>query len=67
MFLSVLLGTGAQILGMVSVTLFCAALGFLSPSTRGALMSFALTFFILFSAASGLVSGYAYKNMQVIK
>ncbi len=64
MLLSVLLGTGVQLLCMFTVTLGFAVLGFLSPSSRGSLGTMALIFFIFFSSVSGYVSSYVYKCYQ---
>ncbi|KAJ3327158.1 hypothetical protein HDU91_004446, partial [Kappamyces sp. JEL0680] len=64
MLLSVLLGTGAQLICMLAVTLGFAVLGFLSPSSRGSLGTMSLIFFILFSSVSGYVSSYIYKVYQ---
>lgn len=41
-----------------------AVLGFLSPSSRGSLVTMSLVFYILFSTVSGYVSGYVYKQLQ---
>ncbi|KAI8899476.1 hypothetical protein BC833DRAFT_585481 [Globomyces pollinis-pini] len=62
MVLSVLLGTGAQLLCMLGVTLAFAVLGFLSPSSRGSLGTMSLIFYILFSTVSGYVSSLLYKS-----
>lgn len=64
MLLSVLLGNGAQILCMGAVTIVFAVLGFLSPSSRGSLVTVALVFYILFSVISGYCSGLIYKTLQ---
>jgi transmembrane 9 superfamily member 2/4 len=64
MILSVLLGNGAQIFCMAGVTLIFAVLGFLSPSSRGSLVTMALVFYMLFSVISGYVSGLMYKSLQ---
>eukprot|EP00667_Euglena_gracilis_P004537 EG_transcript_4562 len=54
--LSCYLGTGSQLLGMSSVTLFFACLGFLSPARRGALMTAMLILFALMGALGGFVT-----------
>ncbi len=64
MLMSVLLGTGAQLICMLGVTLAFAVLGFLSPSSRGSLGTMALILFIFFSLVSGFVSSYMYKCYQ---
>ncbi|KAI8327012.1 hypothetical protein EDC96DRAFT_453665 [Choanephora cucurbitarum] len=61
MFLSVLVGSGAQILAMTGLTLVFAALGFLSPSNRGALGTVMIIFFMVFSCIAGFVSARVYK------
>ncbi|KAI8976045.1 hypothetical protein BDB01DRAFT_728207 [Pilobolus umbonatus] len=61
MFLSVLVGGGSQIIAMTGLTLVFAALGFLSPSNRGALGTVMIVFYMLFSCISGFVSARIYK------
>ncbi|KAI7889332.1 uncharacterized protein EV154DRAFT_538893 [Mucor mucedo] len=61
MLLSVLVGSGAQIVAMTGLTLVFAALGFLSPSNRGALGTVMIIFFMVFSCISGYVSARIYK------
>lgn len=61
MLLSILVGSGFQLFLMTSVTIFFAALGFLSPSARGSL---ATVMFILY-ALFGFVGSYA--SMGVYK
>ncbi|KAJ6925186.1 transmembrane 9 superfamily member 10-like [Populus alba x Populus x berolinensis] len=53
--LCVYVGTGVQFFGMILVTMIFAALGFLSPSNRGGLMT-AMLFLWVFM---GLFAGYA--------
>lgn len=53
--LCVYVGTGVQFFGMVLVTMMFAALGFLSPSNRGGLM----TAMLLLWAVMGLIGGYS--------
>lgn len=62
MLLSVLLGSGAQLLAMVAVTLVFALLGFLSPSNRGALSTMMIIFCTFFGIVGGYVSARAYKT-----
>jgi transmembrane 9 superfamily protein 2/4 len=52
--LSILVGTGTQLFGMSTVTLIFAALGFLSPSNRGGLMTAFLVLFVFL----GFLAGY---------
>eukprot|EP00051_Salpingoeca_urceolata_P027570 m.482144 g.482144 ORF g.482144 m.482144 type:complete len:649 (-) comp22435_c0_seq1:210-2156(-) len=61
MLLSVCLGTGTQILLMFIVTMFFACLGFLSPATRGGLMTCLLALWVLLSSVSGYISARFYK------
>lgn len=51
----VLVGSGAQVFGMVFSTIAFAMLGFLSPANRGGLMTALLLLFVL----SGFLAGYA--------
>ncbi|KAJ3142650.1 hypothetical protein HK100_011940 [Physocladia obscura] len=64
MLLSVLVGNGAQIFLMAGVTLLFAVLGFLSPSSRGALSTVTIIFYICFGCVAGYVSSRLYKMMQ---
>ena len=59
--LCVLLGNGAQVLLMTLVTLVFAALGFLSPSSRGSLTTVMLVFYFLFASVAGYTSARLYK------
>ncbi|KAI8907396.1 hypothetical protein EDD86DRAFT_255792, partial [Gorgonomyces haynaldii] len=61
MLLSVFIGNGAQLLLMALVTLFLAALGFLSPASRGSLPTVMFTCYILFSSVAGYISTRFYK------
>eukprot|EP00036_Acanthoecidae_sp_10tr_P016848 CAMPEP_0206308858 /NCGR_PEP_ID=MMETSP0106_2-20121207/12079_1 /ASSEMBLY_ACC=CAM_ASM_000206 /TAXON_ID=81532 /ORGANISM="Acanthoeca-like sp., Strain 10tr" /LENGTH=732 /DNA_ID=CAMNT_0053739917 /DNA_START=132 /DNA_END=2325 /DNA_ORIENTATION=+ len=61
MLLSVLLGTGSQIMGVVCVTLLFACLGFLSPATRGGLMTSMLVMYVFLGTPAGFVSSRMYK------
>ncbi|KAG0765465.1 hypothetical protein G6F57_005541 [Rhizopus arrhizus] len=61
MLLSILVGSGAQIVAMTGLTLVFAVLGFLSPSNRGALGTVMIVFFMIFSCISGFVSARIYK------
>ncbi len=51
--LAVAVGTGVQLLGMASVTMCFALLGFLSPANRGGLMTAMLLLFVLMGVAAG--------------
>ena len=61
MVLSVLVGNGAQVGLMSTLTLVIAALGFLSPSSRGSLSTVMLVFYFLFASVAGYVSARLYK------
>lgn len=61
MVFSIIVGNGSQVLAMVIVTLIFACLGFLSPATRGGLMTSLVVLYILFSALAGYVSARIYK------
>ncbi|KAJ3333759.1 hypothetical protein HDU76_004255 [Blyttiomyces sp. JEL0837] len=64
MLLSVMVGNGAQLFMMCGVTLVLAVLGFLSPSTRGALSTVTLIFYVCFAGVAGYVSARIYKMLQ---
>lgn len=53
--LCVLVGDGVQILGMAVVTILFAALGFMSPASRGTLITGMLFFYLVL----GIAAGYA--------
>ncbi|KAI7880709.1 hypothetical protein K492DRAFT_146936 [Lichtheimia hyalospora FSU 10163] len=61
MLLSVLVGSGAQLIAMTALTLVFAVLGFLSPSNRGSLATVMIIFFMVFACISGYVSARIYK------
>ncbi|ORX43684.1 hypothetical protein DM01DRAFT_1295802 [Hesseltinella vesiculosa] len=61
MFLSVLVGSGTQLVAMMGLTLVFAILGFLSPSNRGSLGTVMIIFFMIFSCISGYTSSRLYK------
>eukprot|EP00045_Choanoeca_perplexa_P006836 m.59199 g.59199 ORF g.59199 m.59199 type:complete len:679 (-) comp13812_c0_seq1:62-2098(-) len=62
-YLSCLVGNGVQLLAMTVVTLFFACLGFLSPATRGGLMTALITLWVLLGTPAGYVSARLYKTM----
>jgi transmembrane 9 superfamily protein 2/4 len=64
LLLSVLVGNGVQILCMVAVTLVFAVLGFLSPSSRGALSTMIVVVYVLFAFIAGYVSSRLYKSLK---
>ncbi|KAH8727883.1 endosomal P24A protein-like protein [Phaeosphaeriaceae sp. PMI808] len=61
LFLSVLVGNGAQLFAMTALTIAFALLGFLSPSNRGALGTVIIIFYTLFGFVGGYVSARTYK------
>eukprot|EP00729_Bicosta_minor_P007009 gene7009-26126_t len=61
MLLAVLLGSGSQVMIMVLVTLFFACLGFLSPATRGGLMTSMLVVWVFLGTPAGFVASRMYK------
>ncbi|KAI4380495.1 hypothetical protein MLD38_006679 [Melastoma candidum] len=54
--LCVMVGDGVQILGMAVVTILFAALGFMSPASRGALVTGMLFFYMILGFAAGYVA-----------
>merc|ERR1712054_67789 len=54
--LCIAIGSGVQILGVSFVSIFLAMMGFLSPASRGALLTSTLLFYLLFSYIAGYVS-----------
>jgi len=62
MLLSVLIGSGAQLISMASATLIFACLGFLSPANRGALMTCAIVLYVCLGTPAGYVSSRIYKS-----
>ncbi|TPX40984.1 hypothetical protein SeMB42_g05790 [Synchytrium endobioticum] len=63
MLLAVLIGNGAQLLCMTSVTLVFAVLGFLSPSSRGSLTTVMLIFYVCFGSIAGYAAARIYKML----
>jgi len=63
MLLSVLLGSGTQIVVTFVITLGFACLGFLSPATRGGMMTSMLVLWVTLGALGGYVSARLYKMM----
>ncbi|KAI9317096.1 hypothetical protein BX666DRAFT_1857790 [Dichotomocladium elegans] len=61
MLLSVLVGSGAQLVAMTALVLVFSVLGFLSPSNRGSLGTVMVIFFMIFGCISGYVSSRIYK------
>ncbi|TXT13315.1 hypothetical protein VHUM_00682 [Vanrija humicola] len=63
MLLSVMVGNGAQLICMVSVTLIFALFGFLSPSSRGSLATVLLVCWTLMSGIAGYVSARVFATL----
>jgi len=61
LLLSVFVGSGIQIAVMSLITLFLACLGFLSPASRGALMTTAMVCYFLLGTPCGYFSARFYK------
>ncbi|CAH9136077.1 unnamed protein product [Cuscuta epithymum] len=62
--LCVVVGDGCQILGMAIATIFFAALGFMSPASRGSLITGMLTFFMFLGIIAGFVSVWLFKTIK---
>lgn len=54
--LAIHVGSGVQIISSATITLFFAALGFLSPASRGSLLTAALIMYLLMSVGAGYAS-----------
>ncbi|GAV83959.1 EMP70 domain-containing protein [Cephalotus follicularis] len=54
--LCIMVGDGVQILGMAVVTILFAALGFMSPASRGTLVTGMLFFYMILGVAAGYVA-----------
>lgn len=61
MLLSIIVGNGSQMFLMATVTIIFAALGFLSPSNRGALATVMIVFYMFFGIVAGYISARLYK------
>ncbi|KAI8329070.1 hypothetical protein BC941DRAFT_363161 [Chlamydoabsidia padenii] len=61
MWLSVIVGNGAQLVAMGASTLVFALLGFLSPSNRGAFSTVMVILFMVYSGIAGYISARLYK------
>ncbi|CAH1105050.1 unnamed protein product [Psylliodes chrysocephalus] len=59
-----LVGSGMQIFLMSLITIFFAMLGMLSPASRGALTTAAITFYMIHGAVAGYLSARLYKTMK---
>ncbi|CAF1017616.1 unnamed protein product [Adineta ricciae] len=63
-FLSALIGSGIQLLLMLFIVIVFAALGMLSPSSRGALITAACFLYVFMGLIAGYFSGRIYKTMK---
>ena len=61
MFLSVLAGSGLQVLGMTVITMVCALFGLMSPSQRGSLLTTLLLLYVFMGVVAGYSSSRIYK------
>ncbi|CAM8945928.1 unnamed protein product [Rhodiola kirilowii] len=61
--LCIMVGDGVQILGMAIVTIMFAALGFMSPASRGTLLSGMLFFYMILGIAAGYVAVRLWRTM----
>eukprot|EP01035_Chromulina_nebulosa_P020450 gene20450-26535_t len=61
MLLSVLVGSGAQIIAMTLCTMVCALFGLTSPSNRGALLTTLLLLYVFMGSFAGYFSARIYK------
>jgi len=64
LFLSVIVGTGVQILLMSLLTVICALIGFASPNHRGHLVMALLFNYELMGIAAGFVAARLYKTFK---
>lgn len=64
--LCVQVGTGAQILVCGFVTMIFAALGFLSPAVRGALLSTCIGMYIMLSIVGGYTAGEFFSLLSIL-
>lgn len=62
MMLSVLIGSGAQVFMMISVTLVVSCLGFLYPGNRGFLLSMGVVMYVCFGSPAGYFAARIYKS-----
>ncbi|RRT40542.1 hypothetical protein B296_00045925 [Ensete ventricosum] len=65
LLLCAMVGDGVQILGMAVVTILFAALGFMSPASRGTLITGMLFFYLILGIAAGYVAVRMWKTINV--
>merc|ERR1719491_1727734 len=64
LLMAVCAGTGAQLLCMAVLTILFSAMGFLSPSNRGALVMAQLLLYVLMGSVAGYVTSRMYKTFK---
>lgn len=64
LLLCVMVGDGVQILGMAVVTILFAALGFMSPASRGTLVTGMLFFYLVLGIAAGYAAVRLWKTIK---
>ena len=64
LLMSVCCGTGAQLLCMSVLTILFSAMGFLSPSNRGALIMAQLLLYVLMGSVAGYITARLYKTFK---
>jgi len=64
LLLSVLAGSGMQILAMTLLTICFSAMGFLSPANRGSLLMAQLLLYVLMGSLSGFTTARLYKTFK---
>lgn len=63
-FLCLVVADGCRILGMAITTIFFAALGFMSPASRGALLTGMLFFYMFLGILAGYVGVWLFKTIR---
>ena len=61
LLLSSMLGTGCQLLAMLTITLLLGVLGFMNPEHRGNILNIGILLFCLFGLLSGYISSHFYR------
>jgi transmembrane 9 superfamily protein 2/4 len=62
--LCITIGDGVQILAMAVVTIFCAALGFMSPASRGMLLTGMVLLYLFLGSVAGYVASRLWCTIQ---
>ncbi|KMT02125.1 hypothetical protein BVRB_9g207680 [Beta vulgaris subsp. vulgaris] len=62
--LCVMVGDGVQITGMAAVTIVFAALGFMSPASRGMLLTGMIILYLLLGTVAGYAGVYLWKTIK---